>query len=251
MVFTLGDSPRTSEQSISSGIMGPSPTTTALHPTESGGAVEGKGCGRGTPQGQGQGRGQQGGGKQGRGAGAGTNLFFKGHTMELGGHIFQVFHESNNRNQFAWMIEALGEYFAKNMKYAVDIMPLARDLKNPEVSEPTAIAKTEMDRQVIFKWEKEMTDYITQKKHFGKQPQGCLHHYKGAVQRGSSCKGQVHNRLCHKQCELRLRVAHKDRTRSDAAFQWTMKDPSIYQQCSWCISCVSSGTGCIFGHILG
>jgi len=58
-------------------------------------------------------------------------------------------------------IKALGEYFAKNMKYVGDIMPLTRDLKNPEVSEPAAIAKTESDRQVIFKWEKEMTDYIT------------------------------------------------------------------------------------------
>jgi len=55
----------------------------------------------------------------------------------------------------------LGEYFAKNMKYAGDIMPLARDLKNPEVLEPAVIAKAEMDWQVIFKWEKEMMDYIT------------------------------------------------------------------------------------------
>jgi len=140
--------------------MGPSPTTTTPHPTESGGAAEGKSRGRGTSQGRGRGRGR-GGGKQGCGAGAGTNLFFKGHTAELGGHVFQVFHESNNRNQFAQTIEALGEYFAKNMKYAGDIMPLARDLKNPEVSEPTAIAQAETDRQIIFKWEKEMTDYIT------------------------------------------------------------------------------------------
>jgi len=86
---------------------------------------------------------------------------FKGHTTELGGHVFQVFHESNNQNQFARTIKALGEYFAKNMKYVGDIMPLTRDLKNPEVSEPAAIAKTESDQQVIFKWEKEMTDYIT------------------------------------------------------------------------------------------
>ena len=77
--------------------------------------------------------------------------------------MFQVFHESNNRNQFARTIEALGEYFAKNMKYAGDIMPLARDLKTPEVVEPSAIAKAETDRQIVFKWEKEMTDYITRK----------------------------------------------------------------------------------------
>jgi len=128
--------------------------------TESSGVVEGKDHGRGAAQGQGWSRGR-GRNKQGRGAGASTNLLFKGHTAELGGHIFQVFHKSNNQNQFAQTIKLLGKYFAKNMKYAGDIMPLVRDLKNPEVLEPTTIAKTEMDRQVVFKWEKEMMDYIT------------------------------------------------------------------------------------------
>ncbi len=52
--------------------------------------------------------------------GGGTSPIFKGHTTELGGHVFQVFHKSNNRNQFARMIEALGKYFAKNMKYTRD-----------------------------------------------------------------------------------------------------------------------------------
>jgi len=81
----------------------------------------------------------------------------------LGGHVFQVFHESNNRNQFARTIEALGEYFAKNMKYAGDIMSLTRDLKNPEVVEPASIPSTETDQNKVFTWEKEMTDYITRK----------------------------------------------------------------------------------------
>jgi len=53
----------------------------------------------------------------------------------------------------------LSKYFARAMSYAGDIMPLARDLENPEVMEPTAIAKTETDCS-IFQWKKEMTNYI-------------------------------------------------------------------------------------------
>jgi len=90
---------------------------------------------------------------------------FKGHTTELGGHVFQVFHESNNQNQFTKMVEALGEYFAKNMKYEGDMMLLTQDLVNPEATKPVAIAQGKMDRAIMFKWEKEMTNYITQK-HF-------------------------------------------------------------------------------------
>jgi len=113
-------------------------------------------------QGCGRGRGKQG-NKFGCGAGSRTGVAFKGHTSELDGHIFQVFHKSNNRNQFARTMAALGEYFVKNMKYAGDIMPLARDLTNPEVLQPTPIDKTETDWNIVFTWEKEMMDYITQK----------------------------------------------------------------------------------------
>jgi len=88
---------------------------------------------------------------------------FKGHTMELGDHLFQVFHESNNQNQFAKTVEALGEYFAKNVKYTGDMILLTRDLVNPEATKPAAIDKAGTDRAIIFEWEKEMTNYITQK----------------------------------------------------------------------------------------
>jgi len=49
------------------------------------------------------------------------------------------------------------------MKYAVNIMLLARDLKNPEVVQPAAIDATETNWNIVFTWEKEMMDYITQK----------------------------------------------------------------------------------------
>jgi len=92
MVFTPGDSLRTFGHSISLSTMGPSPTAVISASNE---LSEGKGRGRGMAQGRGWNRGR-GGNKQARGGAAGTNLSFKGHTTELGGHIFQVFHESNN-----------------------------------------------------------------------------------------------------------------------------------------------------------
>jgi len=82
---------------------------------------------------------------------------------ELGGHIFQVFHESNNCNQFARTVEALGKYFAKNLKYARDMMSLTRDLVNPEATKPADIGQNKTDRVIVFEWEKEMTNYITRK----------------------------------------------------------------------------------------
>jgi len=36
-------------------------------------------------------------------------------------------------------VEALGKYFAKNLKYAGDMMPLMRDLVNPAATKPAAI----------------------------------------------------------------------------------------------------------------
>jgi len=160
MVSTFGGFLQISDPSINSDAMGPSPTTMMSLPTDSTNTTAGEGCSKGGPQGYRQGRGW-GGNRQGHGARGRTNPSFKGHTTELGGHMFQVFHENNNRNQFVQTIEVLGKYFTKNMKYVGEIMPLARDLKNSEVLEPASIASTETDCNIVFKWEKKMTDYIT------------------------------------------------------------------------------------------
>jgi len=54
------------------------------------------GHGRGT---QSQGKGCEQGGRGGWAMTARMSPAFKGYTMELGGHVFQVFHKSNNQNQ--------------------------------------------------------------------------------------------------------------------------------------------------------
>jgi len=63
-------------------------------------------------------------------------------------------------------IKALGKYFAKSMKYVGDMLLLTRDLKGPKATKPAAIAQDKKNWSIVFKWERETTDYITQKMHW-------------------------------------------------------------------------------------
>jgi len=135
------------------------PTVGMSVPTTSAGGDQGSAWGRG-PQGWGRGRGR-GGNCGGRTGTAHSLPHFKGHTTEVGGHVFQVFHENSNPNQFARTVKALGEYFVKNMKYAGDILPLTHDLKGLVVAKPADIPANEKVHSVIFEWEKDYADYIT------------------------------------------------------------------------------------------
>ena len=45
----------------------------------------------------------------------------------MNGNVFQCFTENETKNQFNKTVEALGEYVAKNMKYAGDMMQLTKE----------------------------------------------------------------------------------------------------------------------------
>ena len=67
----------------------------------------------------------------------------------MNGHVFQVFHECNDKRQFTRTLEALEEHFAKTFKHAGDMVVLTRDLKNPSVQEPADLPDEETSRSKI------------------------------------------------------------------------------------------------------
>ena len=94
-------------------------------------ATTNSGRGRGREGGRGRGFGR---GRGGRSNTARTSVSnFKGHTVEMNGHVFECFHEGAKQNQFTKTIEALGEYIAKNMKNPGDLLSLTKELKAPVV----------------------------------------------------------------------------------------------------------------------
>ncbi len=94
--------------------MGPSPAI--LMPTPDETAPEGRGRGRGRVQECRRGC-RKTENKGGKGTGGAMSTNFKGRITKLGGHMFQVFHKSENKNQFTRTVEALSKYFTKQMKY--------------------------------------------------------------------------------------------------------------------------------------
>ena len=79
----------------------------------------------------------------------------------MNGHVFQVFHECNDKRQFTRTLEALEEHFAKTFKHAGDMVVLTRDLKNPSVQEPADLPDEETSRLKIAIFEKQVAAYVT------------------------------------------------------------------------------------------
>ena len=67
----------------------------------------------------------------------------------------------NDKRQFARTLEALEEYIAKNYKHAGDMMPLTRELKNPEIAEPANLPEGEKSRVKTILLEKQIAAYVT------------------------------------------------------------------------------------------
>ena len=79
----------------------------------------------------------------------------------MNGHVFQVFYECNDKRQFTRTIEALEEYFAKNLKHAGDMTTLTRELKNPTIEEPPDLPEEETSRLKVAIFEKKVAAYVT------------------------------------------------------------------------------------------
>ena len=84
---------------------------------------------------------------------------FKGNTADMNGNVFQCFNENDNKNQFSKTVEALGEYIAKNMKYAGDMMPLTKELEQPVITEPEELDEHETSKLKIALWDRKVANY--------------------------------------------------------------------------------------------
>ena len=77
----------------------------------------------------------------------------------MNGNVFQCFTENEAKNQFNKTVEALGEYVAKNMKYAGDMMQLTKELEQPTIEEPEELSDSETSKLKITLWERKVVSY--------------------------------------------------------------------------------------------
>ena len=128
-------------------------------------AVPSASTGRGRGRGRHSGRGQRSGDRTTGGRGPPGNQpkgsVFKGNTADMNGNVFQCFNENENKNQFNKTVEALGEYIAKNMKHAGDMMPLTKRLVLPAIAMPEDLDLNETSRLKIALWDSKVKAYQT------------------------------------------------------------------------------------------
>ena len=58
---------------------------------------------------------------------------FKGEEVEMNGHVYQTYKESEDKRQFTKTTEALARYINKNTKYLGDLECIYNDFKMPEL----------------------------------------------------------------------------------------------------------------------
>jgi hypothetical protein len=115
--------------------------------------IGGRGRGRNGNRGRGQDRNRQHNGNK-------PATAFKGHTIEMNGHVFECFHEGTKQGQFTKTLEALGEYIAKNIKNPGDMMSLTEELTTPTVTRPNALDdKEKADVLTYTIWLEEVSAY--------------------------------------------------------------------------------------------
>ena len=78
---------------------------------------------------------------------------FKGNTVDMNGHVFQLFSESGNEKQFQRTLEVLAEYIKKNCDYSEDVLCLTKYSDQPAVkvldAPDDAATKIELDMWMI------------------------------------------------------------------------------------------------------
>ena len=82
----------------------------------------------------------------------------------MNGHVFQCFHEQNDRKQFKKTVEALGEYANKNLKFSRDLSPLFEDtIASPSIPMPQDLPTT-ASRVEAEVWKEEIKEYTKQRR---------------------------------------------------------------------------------------
>ena len=124
-----------SEPSGASGANGDA--ASGANPVTGRGNSQGRG-GNGRGARGGRGHGSRGRASAGRGNGheARNKKKFVGESKDMNKHVFQTFVESNDQKQFTKTVEALGRWASVTLKQSGDLLPIYRELKNPNIEEP-------------------------------------------------------------------------------------------------------------------
>ena len=119
-----------------------------------GGRSQGRGAGRG--QGKGTGRGHERGHNP-----RNTNNAFKGSTPGMNRHVFQVFGESTDKQQFTKTLEALEVYINKTVDYPKDMASSCKNVKVTEIKEPEDLTDAEKKSETKkLIWKTKVQTYV-------------------------------------------------------------------------------------------
>ena len=112
----------------------------------------------------GRGAGRNGGRGTGRGRGRGHQhrhvSSFRGNTKGMNGHVFQVFNERENKQQFTKTVEMLQEYAIKELDYASDLYPMFNNISQPELEDPPEEPKDKNNATRVRIWERKIDKYV-------------------------------------------------------------------------------------------
>jgi len=91
---------------------------------------------------------------------------FVGETVEMNGHVFQTFKESQDKRQYTKTMEALQRYVNKNCKYAGDLDSLFKPEK-PTITPPADISSDDAtDTIKLLKWTESTKTYFRREQAF-------------------------------------------------------------------------------------
>jgi hypothetical protein len=88
----------------------------------------------------------------------------------MNGHVFKCYKEQGDWTQYPKILEALGEYAAKNSKHPEDLKSMFEDtMTTPSIAEPPDLDSTATKRQEVI-WEASLKSYLRRNYVAIKQP---------------------------------------------------------------------------------
>ena len=76
----------------------------------------------------------------------------------MNGNVFQCYNARKNNKQLTKILESLGEYNSKEMKFPGDLFPMWNNMKEPSVMKPNNVGDDARKLELAI-WDKEISAY--------------------------------------------------------------------------------------------
>ena len=81
----------------------------------------------------------------------------------MNGHVFQLFHKRESKQQFGKTVETMYEYVVKEFDHASDLALLFQEFEQPELPEPSEEPKKASTARMKV-WEKRLRDLQSERR---------------------------------------------------------------------------------------